>query len=106
MAAPDGRKAGDLGRFCLIVTSSFFCCPRAADCEAGEFTNFVGKKYQFKGQELAIGLTGSAKPKLISKKPARVSNSTFPAKNYGLPAPRIREKPIQATEMQGVFRWM
>jgi hypothetical protein len=33
-------------------------------------------------------------------------NSTFPAKNYGLPAPRIREKPIQATEMQGVFRWM
>ena len=33
------------------------------------------------------------------------SNSTFPAKNYGLPAPRIREKPIQATEMQGVFCW-
>ena len=33
------------------------------------------------------------------------SISTFPAKNYGLPAPRIREKPIQATEMQGVFRW-
>jgi hypothetical protein len=50
MAAPDGRKGGDLGRFCLIVTSSFFCCPRAADCEAGEFTNFVGKKYQFKGK--------------------------------------------------------
>jgi hypothetical protein len=33
------------------------------------------------------------------------SNSTFPAKNYGLPAFRIREKPIQATEMQGVFCW-
>jgi hypothetical protein len=48
MAAPDCRKAGDLGRFCLTVTSSFFCCPRAADCEAGEFTNFVGEKYQFK----------------------------------------------------------
>ena len=31
------------------------------------------------------------------------SNSTFPAKNYGLPARRIREKPIQATETQGVF---
>ena len=33
------------------------------------------------------------------------SNSTFPAKNYGLPARRIREKPIQATEMQAVFCW-
>ena len=33
------------------------------------------------------------------------SNSTFPAKNYGLPAPRIREKSIQATEMQAVFCW-
>ena len=29
------------------------------------------------------------------------SNSSFPAKNCGLPARRIREKPIQATEMQG-----
>jgi hypothetical protein len=55
MAAPDGRKAGDLGRFCLIVTSSFFCCPRATDCEAGEFTNFVGKKYQFKGKSSQSG---------------------------------------------------
>jgi hypothetical protein len=62
MAAPDGRKAGDLGRFCLIVTSSFFCCPRAADCEAGEFTNFVGKKYQFKGKSSQSGSTGSEKP--------------------------------------------
>ena len=26
-------------------------------------------------------------------------------RNYGLPARRIREKPIQATEMQGVFCW-
>ena len=43
---------------------------------------------------------------LISKKTgAVISNSTFPAKNYGLPAPRIREKPIQATEMQGAFCW-
>jgi len=33
------------------------------------------------------------------------SNSTFPAKNFGLPAPRIREKPIQASEMQVVFCW-
>ena len=40
---------------------------------------------------------------LTRRKPARVSNSTFPAKNCGLPAPRIRENPIQATEMQGVF---
>jgi hypothetical protein len=55
MAAPDCRKAGDLGRFCLIVTSSFFCCPRATDCEAGEFTNFVGKKYQFKGKSSQSG---------------------------------------------------
>ncbi|MGB6197391.1 MAG: hypothetical protein WBF49_13790, partial [Methyloceanibacter sp.] len=55
MAASDGRKAGDLGRFCLTVTSSFFCCPRAADCEAGEFTNFVGKKYQFKGKSSQSG---------------------------------------------------
>ena len=43
---------------------------------------------------------------LISRKTGNVSNSTFPAKNYGLPAPPIREKPIQATEMQGVFCWM
>ena len=43
---------------------------------------------------------------LISKKTGTVIlNSTFPAKNYGLPARRIREKPIQATEMQGVFCW-
>ena len=43
---------------------------------------------------------------LISKKTGTVIlNSTFPAKNYGLPAPRIREKPIQAAEMQGVFCW-
>jgi hypothetical protein len=55
MAASDGRKAGDLGRFCLTVRSSFFCCPRAADCEAGEFTNFVGKKYQFKGKSSQSG---------------------------------------------------
>jgi hypothetical protein len=55
MAAPDCRKAGDLGRFCLTVTSSFFCCPRAADCEAGEFTNFVGEKYQFKGKSSQSG---------------------------------------------------
>jgi hypothetical protein len=33
------------------------------------------------------------------------SNSTFPAKNFGLPAPRIREKPNQAPEMQVVFWW-
>ena len=44
-----------LGRFCLTVRSSFFCCPRAADCEAGEFTNFVGKKYQFKGKSSQSG---------------------------------------------------
>jgi hypothetical protein len=49
MAAPDCRKAGDLDRFCLTVTSSF-CCPMAADCEAREFTNFVGKKYQSKAR--------------------------------------------------------
>jgi hypothetical protein len=55
MAASDGRKAGDLGRFCLTVRSSFFFCPRAADCEAGEFTNFVGKKYQFKGKSSQSG---------------------------------------------------
>jgi hypothetical protein len=48
MAAPDCRKSGDLGRFFLTVTSSFFCCPRAANCEAARFTNFVGEKYQFK----------------------------------------------------------
>jgi phage terminase Nu1 subunit (DNA packaging protein) len=54
MAAPDCRKAGDLDRFCLTVTSSF-CCPRAADCEAGEFTNFVGEKYQFKGKSSQSG---------------------------------------------------
>jgi hypothetical protein len=55
MAASDGRKAGDLGRFCLTVRFSFFFCPRAADCEGGEFTNFVGKKYQFKGKSSQSG---------------------------------------------------
>ena len=40
---------------------------------------------------------------LISKKTGTVS--IFPAKNFGLPAPRIREKPNQVTEMQGVFCW-
>jgi len=55
MVAPDCRKAGDLGRFRFTATSSFFCCPRAADCEAGEFTNFVGKKYQFKGKNSQSG---------------------------------------------------
>ena len=43
---------------------------------------------------------------LTRRKPARLPNSTFPAKNCGLPAPRIRENPIQATEMQGSSAWM
>ena len=62
MTASDGRKAGDLGRFCLTVRSSFVCCPKAANCEPGEFTNFVGEKYQFKGKSSQSDFTGSEKP--------------------------------------------
>ena len=42
---------------------------------------------------------------LISKKTGDDPNSSVPAKNCGLPARQIREKPTQATEMQGVLCW-
>jgi hypothetical protein len=60
MAAPDCRKAGDLDRFCLTVTSSF-CCPMAADCEARSLPILLARNINQR-QELAIGLTGSEKP--------------------------------------------
>jgi hypothetical protein len=44
-------------------------------------------------------------PLMTREKRHADSNSTFPAKNDRLPAPRLSEQPIQATEMQGVFCW-
>jgi hypothetical protein len=50
MATPDFR--GDLDRFLLTASFSSSFCPRAANCEAGGFSNLVGKKYQLKGNSL------------------------------------------------------
>jgi hypothetical protein len=60
MAAPDCRKAGDLDRFWLTVTSSF-CCPRQLTARLESLPILLARNINQR-QELAIGLTGSEKP--------------------------------------------